>query len=971
MSDTNNKKGRIFKRWINLDPTDPQGLTANDIPYDEYTSLKDQIDLKLDQGIPIPVSQVGDLTYLPLDIKSSFKGNALAGNSIGYFVQEKDGSIVGLRTAWDGLYQRLLYCYSLSDDISKLYLTDIEYRPTFLAQSEYIESIIDGNQYGFSAYVRDYNDATIKYPIWVNTNGTLNGEHHTKVDIPSSIVFDSIVYAKESDVYITLTLSTNALVISCYDKDFNLIGSNQWFNILDESNCTIKDYNGISYTSVIYNVNTKLQYAFDPENNRYNLYAIYEIKVQYGSDISFSGHINLRALLTIDKVSNSISLVPLDQYPLIYDPSNPSDPCFPDSTLKENLIKFYAINDNTVLAYIQYENDTTKFRVNKYSIEDASSIQDTYNKLLGDNSKPFTDLINNPYLQNSREIIPIDTCPLGKQISYMRCISENEFLVNAVSTLPISDTIQLQEHQVKVKLDFNSEQQIDGTTNALGLPISIDINDNKSIDVCNISVITSSNEQFGYYVDLDNNSIIKVDPSNQLSLTDVVLPNNFNDLVNTQLMTDPDAANSDTVKSWIYYIGDNYFIASYILWNSTTKAYDIKFTILQLSGTTLSVVSEFVPVYSGQTNDPSQTGPVKPSAGVYIDTATSIIRCLFMSYPKSDNDIFNSVPIILSFDGTSHALQYRILDLLNGNRIPSCTINSLYGPMCCQSFNFLSRIEVLYIDETSTTDLTTRLQTAFDSWISASTTPSSKYFLTIKAPEGFNLYIPEAPVFIRGYERKLIPTQINLEDELDVPVANSKFYLYTEMFGSDLTLRVSQDILPEYYTRIQLAEITTDDTSITNVKLRPSARIAIYSPSREPINSGIPVADENGHIDRRWFPNLLEAQHRQYYPANNPSNSIVLNQFMQAGVAQLVEVTSQLYNIAITFPKPFNSPPVVLASITNASDGYTGSGGLDSVTTWMRFEVCNITTTGCTLSLSFGDAADGLTIFAHWVAIGS
>lgn len=137
----------------------------------------------------IPLTRVGDNTYLPLDVKSDFKGAIQPWAQLPYFLLEADGSIVGLRPGYNGEFARTFYAYSESGTwgANNFRMTDSEYRPTWLAADEFVNSIVDGNEHGFCIRIRSTTDLAYNRYYWVDHNNTLDSKYHTFLDITANM----------------------------------------------------------------------------------------------------------------------------------------------------------------------------------------------------------------------------------------------------------------------------------------------------------------------------------------------------------------------------------------------------------------------------------------------------------------------------------------------------------------------------------------------------------------------------------------------------------------------------------------------------------------------------------------------------------------------------------------------------------------------------------------------------------------
>ena len=940
-------KGRITKRWINLDYNDPESLNAKNIPYDTFRSIDDVLQSKIDQGLPIPVSRVGDLIYLPLDLKSKFNGIQIVPDTIIASCMERDGAIVSLRMGTDGVRNYCLYNYSLTGFINDQYITDIEYKPSTLSSTEYISEIIDANKNGVCATVFD-TSANTSSLVWLHSSNTFNDSNiSSQTEIPINAL--SCIYISELDQYLCLTDNSNLLTLTLYDNTFTEVTSLDWFNFGDSSYCSVAQYNGSDYVSFGYRDKITLSYYYDPDTKQVHIYTWVGLSVSYlYSD--FKGHIVLTATIDNGTISSNLNI------PVSYDPNVDAYPVFPTSGLYDYVVKVSNIKNDYAIVSLIGNNDVTSFKQIAYK-DEVDNILDV---VANDGHFTSDSIIAN------KTFIPTDVTLLGKELYNARWFGDDKIICKSIAKLEGDES--LTTRTISIDTDVTARRTIFNADDALPLPT--DLSDDIIDPIANATtfVITSAGDKFG--VDIDKSIINKVDTAGNITPI-VSLPVDFDTQIKSLIFD----ATYDTVDYWVYSLADSYLVITYILWNSSNGEYTLNFTIASISGTTVSLETTTpTNITSGvdKNLDITKAKECISSSGNYIDYTTMIAYSIFTSYP--DVGVGHSYPILLAYDMTNNVIVNKLVTSPIENEFhPTCTINYMLGPQACQSIKHNAQIQAMYIDNTSNTVLTDRLVACFTDWLNATAVPSHLYIATIETPTGYKLYLPETPVFIKGVQNRLPTQSIDITDFVSSSFlsAATECYVGVEYNGTNTDIFASQLPIQETYNKTQIAKIYLDSTGITSITIEPQSRVDIYKPSITPTQYGIPVSKSDGQLDRKWVPYLLQATNFQYFPATTgPQNSIKLNQKLFGGVVQLVEVTSQLYHAVITFPEQFESPPLVIPSLTNTADGYTGAGGIDTISTWIRFEAANITESGCVLSLTFGDVVSGLTIFAHWIAIG-
>lgn len=136
----------------------------------------------------MPITRVGDMSYLPMDIKGDFRGAIQPWGHLPYFLKEADGSVVLLRPGYNGEYISTFYGYSQNGSLTPadVRMTDSEYRPPFLADDEYVTKIVDSSTTGFLCLIRSKVSLSIARYFWIEHNGTLDARFHTYLDVTTT-----------------------------------------------------------------------------------------------------------------------------------------------------------------------------------------------------------------------------------------------------------------------------------------------------------------------------------------------------------------------------------------------------------------------------------------------------------------------------------------------------------------------------------------------------------------------------------------------------------------------------------------------------------------------------------------------------------------------------------------------------------------------------------------------------------------
>ena len=240
----------------------------------------------------LPTNQIGDLSYLDLDIKGDYKGAQSTNYEKPYVLKERNGNFVGIRGGYNGIYRKQFYFTSPTDEFlaSDVGLTDIEYRPKFLAATEYVSNLIDGNSDGFCVIVRNTVDTTKKF-YWIRVNGTMDASKHTGIDITTlfttsrgtggSETFSnyyneklymgaSVVYCPEKQYWIATTRSsTEDIRFYVFNSAFTQLGTT-FLQVNLQNDIDYGTLNGTDAYTFMYSDHTNrnnIQYDYDASTN--------------------------------------------------------------------------------------------------------------------------------------------------------------------------------------------------------------------------------------------------------------------------------------------------------------------------------------------------------------------------------------------------------------------------------------------------------------------------------------------------------------------------------------------------------------------------------------------------------------------------------------------------------------------------------------------------------------------------------
>jgi len=201
---------------INAPVPEPYDAIHKQFAYDEF----------MPRFTTNPASRVGSLSYLPIDIKGDFRGQIVPFSGSAHMIIERDGTLVGLRNAFNGEVESALYFFSSSlDATNTVVVTDAPYEPPFLTtggKDESVTHVYPGNAEGFMVRTKDNVTSALRY-YWIDQNGTLDGTFHTFTEVTTIVNADNLGNLHklgEGNYFIGISKYVNPM--NCYAYDLAL-----------------------------------------------------------------------------------------------------------------------------------------------------------------------------------------------------------------------------------------------------------------------------------------------------------------------------------------------------------------------------------------------------------------------------------------------------------------------------------------------------------------------------------------------------------------------------------------------------------------------------------------------------------------------------------------------------------------------------------------------------------------------------
>ena len=549
-----NPKSAVTKEYVDA----RQGLTQSDLnlAIDAVEVTVDAVDAKIDQKMPLytnlPTNQIGDLSYLDLDIKGDYKGAQSSNYEKPYVVKERNGNFVGIRGGYNGIYHKQFYFTSPTDEFlaDSVGVTDIEYKPKWLAATEYVSNLIDGNSDGFCVTIRNTGSAAVKY-YWIRVNGTMDASKHTFTDLTTlfttsrgtggSETFSAGMYDGESDTYYS-----RASVVYCPEKNYwiatkqgvagtvkSTAGEEIWFYIFNKDFTQLGtflqtslnkdiDYGSSAsggafvYAYTNHTNRPNIQYDYDQADDILTITNIASLTIVYTDDLA-GGLYN--SACTFNCNTNTFASV----FPLPtgskYTPNatskftNPQAyqaPFFstvPTSTSTNHwdnikLRKFYNIGDGIIIETAKdYAWEPTRFNIIKHTLNEG---------------KTWKDFILNPYANGDEACSTYgtpgdnaygeqlqyvdDASLLGKEIRCASFISPNRIFLKAQSKTA-GDAVPVRRRVIAKIDNINSRQKILNDNDSLASPSGV---------VKSTLSILDSNQSLHTVIDSSGNMRVRV-----------------------------------------------------------------------------------------------------------------------------------------------------------------------------------------------------------------------------------------------------------------------------------------------------------------------------------------------------------------------------------------------------------------------------------------------------------------------------
>jgi hypothetical protein len=842
------------------------------------SSTWNEVNSKLAKGSNIDVSRVGEQTYIDVDIKGSFDGPQSSYYSSPYFILERDGSVVGLRGgSSDGLTEKQYFATASDRNLTGLKNTDNEYRPPFLLSTEFVSTIIDGNEHGFYCLIKSTVGAADKY-YWVHINGTMNPFFHTFDNVTTlaattniNISLGSIVYCKELDWWLTVFKSnawsrerkelnyrfyrkSDSALMATYTKRVGVAGQ----TVLPGGAATT-DFNvelthtDPGFTIYGFTVNiTNQQRA----NLRYSLNGnsllISDLCSFYIDGVTWDTSCNYNSVFTYNTGTSTFT----EEYAFphrfnMQDTGSWTSPFFSlyshvPGTAGANWWagwKFFqrkSPNSDVIVAtYKEWGASVVQYGVRTDSINNGSTWEDVLRR-------PF-HATNRPHTQNNMIwSVPTDASLLGKQLINGYFISPNKIRSLAYSKQP-NEAIGSQKWAISNISNIASRRNIlGGNNNALEVPSTITqdttitdylrpaVSVVRSDGTMRIKRYNSSTRVFSEW----NGDTMMITADNMATL-----PSDWVTRIDNLLTTDADYTGPAFTNrgSYLYHLTGNLFLHTFTYAKTgENRSYCSLLQVTPNTGamTWVGTKRQLETSTGAGIGDSIVTDNAYQSAGIYFATDNSIY--VIFELPLTQGHI-HRVYAIKTNTAQNNITNWANTGVWNGwwHQVQT-GIHPTFGPhvMFGHSNNYAT-ITMSYRNRTTIADMNTRITGCYDQILTGRLVGSTTVYdglaywdggsgatgleaLSLQSATGFIVYNSDTSVFIKGKEYIMSTSSSDMNnsslwvDSKPSSLQNRTVYVYVIISNNQAKIMFSQLRVFTSYGSVYLGEITTNISGIAS-----------------------------------------------------------------------------------------------------------------------------------------------------------
>lgn len=826
--------------------------------YSNDTTLWNEVSAKMPIDTTIDVSRFGEQTYLNVDIKGSFDGPQSTPFAQPFIITEKTGSIVGLRSGYNGMYTKYFYFTALDKTMKGFISTDSEYRPSFLLVSEYVSEIIDGNKYGMFAEIKSYIGAATKY-YWVTINSTLNPAFHTFKDVTTIVNLygltpgnGSLVYCPEGNLYITVNSPGNN---DNNIKTFTYRIVNATSSALLNTKTRTIGRGATGNPDVQINDNTPVWSGFQIQHNSQQRPQIrYSVNGNIIRVSDLSEFIIWRAIgvwrvnynSTFDYDITNSNITEVFPIPHVYNNDNLATQAAPFYPFRftawgkgQNTTLRDCPNDSTVVFETMkpWGNNTTSYYIATYTIDTGSSWNDVV-------TRPYNTPRNMTAVtlyNNVTEHTPDDASLLGKALYNVSFYSPSRLLVYAASKQPNDTTLQNRWLLATLPDNGTGRWQISIPNDALSIPTAIELYPFINVTGPHISTLDAAGNMRVKRRDSTspgNGVFVEINGDTELvtNANVVTLPPDWEARLANLIANDPVYVGKSRSASTLYHITGRLFLHVFTYVTDFTD-YSIYCRLLTLNANGVNMdwvgAGHTTLIANTVVNSVTHTVLWSEYVGIYFSGTTAY---MIFTAPGVGHTAGNwNWAFIATVNTTAQTIaNNRVIKGASGSwNYKTVGIHPEFGPyVCWADFDYTSKVKMYYATPVGNT-LDQKMVNSF-ALLNAQPNainqiylepPSELYILTIQSAFGYIIYSNVTPLFINGKQYLLPKTTWDMTDSTlwidakPTDLRNNTFYVYVTVKNDEAIIKFATTKAITIYGYVYIGDITTNTAGIEKTNI--------------------------------------------------------------------------------------------------------------------------------------------------------
>jgi len=830
---------------------EPLGLPAVPTVDDAAISKTFADDSYMSRITNIPVSKVGLLNYLPLNMTGSYDGAAVPKDVGAFFaLTERDGTLVGIRPGHNGNLRKWFYFFSLDGTVAAIQNTDTEYRPNFLATDEYVFALYGLSSFatGFYAIIRNTTNSNTKQ-YWVFTNGTMDSNAHTFRDVSSIVTLDtsgqtSIQHISEFDLW--LVTNNTGTSWNMYDDSFVLLQSVTAMDINNPSYVTFTNdqFSDPKITSSVgFDVGANIQYYVSGNNIRISQKL--GLWTTYTTQGVTSG---INVLYDYNTIGNNFSAVhPL---PHIVDPAagTINYPAINESFYDNYRDKIMLSGPNLPLS------GDTLYTGTHYNLREYPAI--TWQQLTDNYGLPGF------YHQTTTAFYPDDASILGKAFKYTMFVSDTQIVSESKSKF-VTDPTLLDKISVSTLIDSTTTTTLSDTVIDGLLPPITSIATSDPIytqdELLHLSSVIRDSGTFEMrHYDtgaLTYSSFNVVAGIPGVMTLESTLPANYDAQIKSILEAAEPNLLTYAYNYQLSFITGDIYVVTYGSYDGVTTGLHEVMT-LTLNGGIFTSTSVLMTTLLNSSSTDGISIIDRRGYGVFEDDTNSVVYAIIGSLLNNHigGTISSTFVLKITNDGISNG---QILNFVPdvygapGWNYPTSGVHPVHGPYSTSVFNFSSSRVLMFYQDSALVTVQDRTRDSFEKYITIDPI-DQLYILTIQPPLGFNIYWSTFPVFLNGTNYQVGTGSLDLAVEYASP-ENKTFYVYAEIVAGMAQVSILENDIAESNTLIKIGTATTSPTGILTVDIDKVARFDGNPAEFLSTPLSIPIAGADGKIDDAWL----------------------------------------------------------------------------------------------------------------------